>query len=182
MSAWGDATTYHSPNQVQSNLYSYGLVFVIRGNPNDSEKRILQIYYPHKVESGHPVYCRMHNGSSTDTGWQDWHRIARESPKLDGTGATGSWGISITGNAATSTKVAAKLASTNKTYLLGTQTAITSTAANVDLTGDTGVYLTTTAGELSALKYSVHDTTSTPVEKVRMEWNSTTQSLNFVFV
>ena len=88
----------------------------------------------------------------------------------------------LSGNAASATKVAAKLASTNKTYLLGTQTAITSTAANVDLTGDTGVYLTTTAGELSALKYSVHDTTSTPVEKVRMEWNSTTQSLNFVFV
>ena len=84
-------------------------------------------------------------------------------------------------NATNSTKVAAKLAATTKTYLLGTSTAITGTAANVDLLGDTGVYLTTTAGELSALKYSWHDTTATPVEKAHTEWNSTNQCIDFIF-
>ena len=63
-----------------------------------------------------------------------------------------------TGNAASATKVAAKLAATTKTYILGTSTAITGTAANVDLLGDTGVYLTTTAGQLNATSYLVGET------------------------
>ena len=82
---------------------------------------------------------------------------------------------SCTGNAASATKVAAKLATTTKTYLLGTSTAITATAANVEMIGDTGVYLTTTAGQLNATTYLVN-------EKVRLEYNSTDQSLDFIFV
>jgi len=86
---------------------------------------------------------------------------------------------SYSGNAASASAISATLATTTKTYLLGTSTAITATAANVNLTGDTGVYLTTTAGELSALKYSINDGTN---EKVRLEYNSTDQSLDFIFI
>lgn len=85
---------------------------------------------------------------------------------------------SCTGNASTASKIAAKLASTTKTFLLGTSTTITGTAANVDLIGDTGVYLTTTAGQLSAKSYSINDGTN---EKVRLAWNATDQSLDFIF-
>jgi len=82
---------------------------------------------------------------------------------------------SCTGNAATASKISAKLATTTKTYLLGTSTTITGTAANVEMTGDTGVYLTTTTGQLNATSYLVN-------EKVRMEYNSTNQSLDFIFI
>lgn len=83
------------------------------------------------------------------------------------------------GNASSATKVAAKLADTTKTYLLGTSTAITGTAANVSLSGDTGVYLTTSVGELSAAQYSIN---SGGTEKVKLQYNSTSQSLDFIFV
>jgi len=70
-------------------------------------------------------------------------------------------------SATTASKISAKLATTTtKTYLLGTSTAITATAADVEVIGDTGVYLTTTAGQLNATTYLVN-------EKVRMEYNST---------
>lgn len=81
---------------------------------------------------------------------------------------------SCTGNAATATKVAAKLATTTKTFLLGTSSTITATAANVDLIGDTGIYATTTAGQLNATTYKVN-------EKVTLQWNATDLSLDFVF-
>lgn len=78
-----------------------------------------------------------------------------------------------TNNAATHT-----LATTTKYYVTGTTSAATSTAGD---SFDTGVYVTANAGELSALKYSVHDTSSTPVEKVQLVWNSTDSTLDFVF-
>jgi len=82
--------------------------------------------------------------------------------------------ILLNGNASTATKVAAKLAATTQTYLLGTSTTITGTAANVDLIGDTGVYLTTTSGQINATSYKVN-------EKVTLQWNSTDSSLDFIF-
>lgn len=81
----------------------------------------------------------------------------------------------LEGNADTASKISAKLEATTKTYLLGTSTAITATAADVEVIGDTGVYLTTTAGQLNATTYLVN-------EKVRMEYNSTDQSLDFIFI
>ena len=83
------------------------------------------------------------------------------------------------GNAASATQVAAKLAATTKTYLLGTSTTITGTAANVDLIGDTGIYATTTAGELSAVRHSFN---VSGTEKAYITYNSTDNSLDFVFV
>jgi len=109
----------------------------------------------------------------------DSYNYTQYTVKKDGTGASGSWGISITGNAATASKISAKLATTTKTYLLGTTTAITATAANVDITGDTGVYLTTTAGELSAVRhsYNVNGT-----EKAYTCYNTTDNSIDFIFI
>jgi len=86
---------------------------------------------------------------------------------------------SISGNAATASKISAKLATTTKTYLLGTSTTITSTAANVSLEGDTGVYLTTTAGELSAARHSWN---VSGTEKAYTIYNTTDDSIDFVFI
>ena len=79
----------------------------------------------------------------------------------------------------TNTQVTNTLGTTTKFYVTGTSSASTNTGTQYF---DTGVYVTTVAGELSALKYSVHDTSSTPIEKVRIEWNSTDLSLDFIFI
>ena len=100
MSNWGAADTYHSPNQWGS-IYSFGLLLVFRGAASDGEQRIHQIYFPHQTAGNQPILNRMHNGSDINRGWQNWTRMARDCPTLTGTGATGTWGISITGNAAT---------------------------------------------------------------------------------
>lgn len=85
VSAWGDAATYHSPNSAQSSLYSYGLLFVLRGSISDSENRTLQIYFPHQTSTAQPNYCRMLNG----TGWQAWHKFHRGALDLTGGTMTG---------------------------------------------------------------------------------------------
>lgn len=67
---WGDAATLHSPNGYNSDLYSYGLLFVIKSYNDTSELRTSQIYIPHNASP--QIVTRMHNGSSYDTGWQVW--------------------------------------------------------------------------------------------------------------
>ena len=55
----------------------------------------------------------------------------------------------------TDTKVNVTLATTTKAYLLGTSTTPTDTAQAVTSVGDTGVFLTTTAGRLQAGSYAI---------------------------
>lgn len=75
--------------------------------------------------------------------------------------------------------VAATLDSTSKTYLLGTQSTITSTAANVSVSGDTSVYLTTNQGQISATQHSIN---VNGTEKAYMTYNTTDQSIDFIFI
>ena len=68
-------------------------------------------------------------------------------------------GLSVTSgkipaNPNTDTKVNVTLATTTKAYLLGTSTTPTSTAAGVTALADTGVYLDTTAGKLTATSFA----------------------------
>ena len=72
----------------------------------------------------------------------------------------------------TDTKVTNTLATTTKYYVTGTTSASTNTGTQ---SFDSGIYSTTTAGQLNATTYLVH-------EKVRLEYNSTTKSLDFIFV
>lgn len=70
--SWGDAAEKHSPNEY-GNIYSYGLLFVLKPNAQQSEDRILQIYFPNRPdENTEPVLMRMHNGST----WHTWHRLS----------------------------------------------------------------------------------------------------------
>lgn len=87
----------------------------------------------------------------------------------------------LSGTATNASNIATKLATTTKLYLLGssTEATSTSTASNVATFEDTGIYITTTAGELSAVKYSIN---ASGTEKVRLEYNSTDQSLDFIFI
>ena len=64
------------------------------------------------------------------------------------------------------------LDATNKTYLTGVTTAPTATEADLKGVANTAVY--STAGTMSATKYRVG-------ESVRQEYNSTTESLDFIF-
>lgn len=81
----------------------------------------------------------------------------------------------------TNTLVNYSLAATTKAYLMASSNAPTSTKTAREAIGDTGVYLTAISGELSSLRYSWHDTSSTPVEKAYTVWNSTDLSIDFVF-
>ena len=63
------------------------------------------------------------------------------------------------------------LATTTKYYVTGTTSNSTNTGTQ---SFDTGIYATTTAGQLNATTYKVN-------EQVTLQWNSTDQSLDFVF-
>ena len=71
-------------------------------------------------------------------------------------------------------KVNVTLGTTTKAYLLGTSTTPTSTAAMTETIADTGVYLDTEAGELTAKTLCVDS-------GVNLVYDSTTSSLHFVF-
>lgn len=71
----------------------------------------------------------------------------------------------------TDTKVTNTLATTTKYYVAGTTTASTNTGTQVF---DSGIYATTTAGQLNATTYKVN-------EQVTLQWNSTDLGLDFVF-
>lgn len=96
MSAWGDVSKYHSPNEWDSNLYSFGLLLVIRSNTGDGELRVTQIYFPHQDSYSHPILTRMHNGSSFESGWQSWHRLSKDSVSKSGDTMNGKLIISDT--------------------------------------------------------------------------------------
>lgn len=103
----------------------------------------------------------------------------RDTIQIKGDGATT---VSATNNKIitisstnTDTKVNYTLNTTNKAYLLASITEPTSTTTAREAIGDTGVYLTTTAGQLNATSYVVN-------QQVCLQYNSTDQSLDFVFV
>ena len=117
-----------------------------------------------------PVPSNNVTGSGTSgylTKWNGTHTITN-GPQLGSSTTTylrndGFWATP------TDTKVNVTLATTSKAYLLGTTTTPTGTAAGVTSVADTGVYLTTTAGELCATKfmtsgkngYYTHDSNNT---------------------
>lgn len=81
--------------------------------------------------------------------------------------------ITSAGNAVTisDTKVTNTLVNTTKYYMTGTTTNTTNTGTQIF---DSGIYSTTTAGQLNATTYKVN-------EQVTLQWNSTDSSLDFVF-
>ena len=73
-------------------------------------------------------------------------------------------------------KVTNTLGTTTKYYITGTSTATTNTGTQYF---DTGVYATTTAGELSAVRHSYN---ISGTEKAYSLFNSTTNAIDFVFI
>jgi len=79
----------------------------------------------------------------------------------------------------TNTLVNYTLGTTTKAYLMACQSAPTSTTTARAAHGDTGVYLTSTAGELSSERYSYN---VGGTEKVYTYYNATDKSIDFVFI
>lgn len=104
ITTWGDATKMHSPNSYNAQLYSCGILLVFESVSNDTEKRFTQIFIPHNagINVSGSAYKRMHNGSDTTTGWQDWHPIARGLNWSELTGKPNYAGSGSAGGAATS--------------------------------------------------------------------------------
>ena len=78
----------------------------------------------------------------------------------------------------TDTKQNITLATTSKAYLTGVTTTPTSNAQALTGVADTGVYLTATAGEISAVRHSFN---ISGTEKAYMVFNSTTNAIDFIF-
>ena len=74
----------------------------------------------------------------------------------------------------TDTKQNITLKTTTKGFITAVETTPTGTAAAQPGIADTGVYLTTTAGQINAKTYKVD-------EAVTLQYNSTTKSLDFIF-
>jgi len=89
---------------------------------------------------------------------------------------TGTATGSINGNAGSATTIKVNSNATTKSWITGTSTTLGNASSTIN--ADPLVYLTTTSGQLSAKSYSVNDGTN---EKVRLEWNATDQSLDFIF-
>ena len=104
ITTWGDAIKMHSPNSYNAQLYSCGILLVFESVSNDTEKRFTQIFIPHNagINVSGSAYKRMHNGSDTTTGWQDWHPIARGLNWSELTGKPNYAGSGSAGGAATS--------------------------------------------------------------------------------
>ena len=65
---WGDAATYHGPNEYGT-TYAYGMLLVFRAYDGDTETRTVQMYFPHRTDQ--PTLIRMKNSTS----WHTWHTI-----------------------------------------------------------------------------------------------------------
>ena len=89
-----------------------------------------------------------------------------------------SYNMTMPSNPNTDIKQNITLATTSKAYLTGVTTAPTSTAQALTGVADTGVYLTTTAGEISAVRHSFN---ISGTEKAYMMFNSTTNAIDFIF-
>ena len=89
-----------------------------------------------------------------------------------------SYNMTMPSNPNTDIKQNITLATTSKAYLTGVTTAPTSTAQALTGVADTGVYLTTTAGEISAVRHSFN---VSGTEKAYMVFNSTTNAIDFIF-
>ena len=92
---------------------------------------------------------------------------------------TGNVTGNLYGTADYATTVRAILSNTEKLYVLGTTTTLSSTGQNVSVKGDSGVYMTTTAGEISAVRHSWN---TGGTEKAYSYWNTSTESIDFIFV
>ena len=79
----------------------------------------------------------------------------------------------------TDTKQNITLSTTSKAFITGVTTTPTATAQALTGIADTGVYLTATAGEISAVRHSFNNA---GVEKAYIIYNTTTNALDFVFV
>ena len=82
--------------------------------------------------------------------------------------------------AAKATTIKVNSATTTKSWITGTSTTLGSASSTIN--ADPSIYLTTNAGEMSAKIYSVNDGADSPVEKVKLQWNSTDDSLDFIFI
>ena len=89
-----------------------------------------------------------------------------------------SYNMTMPSNPNTDIKQNITLATTSKAYLTGVTTTPTSSAQALTGVADTGVYLTATAGEISAVRHSFN---VSGTEKAYMAYNNTTDSIDFIF-
>ena len=123
---------HSTENPTVYNQFGYGFGSILNLSYNASS---VQIGFSNDNE----MRYRNRWWSANSNSWSSWRKILHTSnynsycPKLDGTGATGTWSISISGNAATATKLGTSTigSGVKPIYLnAGTATASTSTVGS----------------------------------------------------
>lgn len=120
------------------------------------------------------IWFNYRNG---DTGAGDGGNLIKDyyfGNRNGGTTGVTVWAESFNGTAYYSNYTKVTTANTTKTYLAGATATGYTSGAQSSLLADTGVYLTTTSGELNATQYKV-------AEHCTMSYNSTKSSLDFSF-
>ena len=129
----------------------------------------------------YPILMKNSTGNATDAGTAKFGNTSGKGVTINpSTGVITAAGFSgaLSGNASSASAISISQDQTHITYLVGTTSNI-ATTGNYSLSGDKGVYLTATAGELSAYRYSWHYGTN---EKAYTFYNSTDDSIDFIFV
>lgn len=115
-----------NPTGIFSRTDNSNAIITLNRHPGNYDSQI-------GLSSNGNIYYRVFSNKALDntTAWKtmlDSSNYNTYSPKLDGTGATGTWGISITGNAATATSATSATNATNAQYL--THKSLNSTTIN----------------------------------------------------
>ena len=159
MSAWGDAATYHSPNEYRS-IYSFGLLLVFPSSV-ENEHRTVQIYMPHRSTNDTEglVLTRMLN----NTIWNEWAPIFKGVSKA----FIGLDKVDNTADSSKSVAAASKLSAARKignASFDGTAD-ITLESIGASASSHTHSYLPLAGGTMTGdLKMKSGDYTATPIK------------------
>lgn len=167
---WGTLTTANGYTQISSWKTSNGSQFAFAeknegGSDQAVSVQIDGVFYQREGQKRVLDVSDVTNSAPT-LAWNTTSTIGT----VGGTALT----VKLPASPNTDTKQNITLATTTKAFITGVSTTPTSTAQALTGLADTGVYLTTTAGELNATQYKVN-------EHCTMKYNSTKSSLDFTF-
>ena len=152
-------TSSSSTSTVTSTRTSGGLSF---------DSGTLQVGYAHSDE-GSKGSLKLSNSASSNQNYTTINPSATAGISLALPSSSGT--LALTSDIPADTKVTNTLGTTTKYYVTGTTSSTTTTGTQYF---DTGIYATTTAGQLNATTYKVN-------ENVTLQWNSSDASLDFIF-